>query len=185
MNSGGFSPEDAKRLTLVAYEAVKSLGVDVGNLRVSSVAVEFDLLTDSAEAEERAGGILSTKLGPLLGVRELDGSRLKDRAEAVREGISLFNEERYWESHEALESAWLTALGDDREVLQGIILVAAALVHLQKDEKDVALSILKRASVKLACNGALAGVDLVRLRGMVAQVLKENMPVFFRLPLSV
>ena len=166
------------------YEDVKGLGVDVGNLRVSSRAVEFDLLVDSKEQIEKAVSLLVKKVGDLLAVRELDRPSLENSDEAVRLGISLFNEERYWESHESFEVAWLRAAGSAREVLQAIILIAASLVHLQKGETEIAFSIMKRANVKLPEHGLLFQIDLTRLKDMVSQMTTSGRPVFFKLPLT-
>jgi len=60
-----------------------------------------------------------------------------------------FNNERFWECHEALEGAWKQCTGDEKELIQGLILVAAALVHYQKDENTICLSVLGRALKKL------------------------------------
>ena len=183
-NDRGFTPKDSKRLTLEVYAIVKDLEVDVGNLRVSSWAVEFDLLADSKGAMDRAVGILVKQVGDLLTIRELDvSSRQQNSDEAIRVGISLFNEERYWESHESLEFAWLTAAGSSRELLQAIILLAAALVHLQKDEMDIALSITRRADAKLPNCGSLFQIDLEQLKGVVSRILVEGRPIFFKLPM--
>jgi hypothetical protein len=54
-NDRCFSPKDVKRLALRAYNVVRIVGADLGNLRVSSSAVEFDLLTDSKEAMGAGG----------------------------------------------------------------------------------------------------------------------------------
>ncbi len=96
----------------------------------------------------------------------------------------LFNEERYWESHESLEAAWRPATGDEREILQGIILLAASLVHLQKDEPDIALSIMKRANPKLPQHGTLFGIDLTELKQRVDTIFAENRPIFLKLPVN-
>ena len=144
-NGSKFAPKDARELTLLSYRAVKEFGGDVGNLRVSTSAVELDLLLKSKTNLESATKSLEKELGPLLTLRELDIPRPQRQAgDAIREGIQLFNEERFWESHEALESAWLTASGADKEILQGLILLAAALVHLQKNELTVTLSMMRR-----------------------------------------
>lgn len=183
-NDRSFSPKDSKRLTLEIYEAVKGLGVDVGNLRVSSWAVEFDLLADSKRSVDRAVSVLLNQVGGLLTLRELDKpSRQQNSEEAISVGISLFNEERYWESHESFESAWLTVVGSVREVLQAIILLAAALVHLQKDEFDIALSITRRADAKLPNCGVLFQIDLEQLKVMISRILVEGRPIFFKLPM--
>jgi len=44
-----------------------------------------------------------------------------------REARRLWREGRYWEVHEVLEPAWLAAKGPERELLQGVIQLAAAL----------------------------------------------------------
>ena len=117
---------------------------------MSSYAVEFDLLINSKEAMEQAVSLLVRNLGDLLTVRELDRPSLQNSEESIRAGISMFNMGRYWENHESFEAVWLSASGRDREVLQGIILLAVALVYLQKDEAKVALSIMRRADAKAA-----------------------------------
>jgi len=48
-----------------------------------------------------------------------------------------------------LEGAWKHCTGDEKELIQGLILVAAALVHYQKYENTISLSVLGRALKKL------------------------------------
>jgi uncharacterized protein len=85
----------------------------------------------------------------------------------LREGVDLFNEERYWESHEVLEQVWSTSTGAGRDALQCLILTAAAFVHYQKNEPEICLSVLKRAREKA---GDGTGIHLLKLDG-----LKENL----------
>lgn len=182
-NDRGFTPMDSESLTMDAYRIVQSTGADIGNLRVSSSAVELDLLTSSKEIMERALTRLEQNLGQSVTVRELDTpTPVPDPTVAIRIGISLFNEERYWESHESLEIAWRTATGREREILQGVILLAASLVHLQKNDDDIALSILKRASAKIPERGELFGIDLTELKRLVRKIVAVNHPTFFRIP---
>jgi hypothetical protein len=184
-NTHGFTPRDAKTLTKIAYDRIRILNADVGNLRVSPATIEFDLLAPSKEVMERCLTKLVEGLGQTLTVRELDlPAQVSISALAVKDGIVLFNEERYWESHEALEAAWRTATGVEREVLQGIILLAASLVHLQKDESDIALSIMKRANAKLPQHGVSYGIDLTELKQRLNKLLTENRPTFLKLPVS-
>jgi predicted metal-dependent hydrolase len=105
-----------------------------------------------------------------------------ENTEAINLGIDLFNEERYWESHEALESAWKKSTGDEKEVLQGLILLAAALVHWQKNEELVALSVMKRAREKLVSHRKeYFGIDIADLAEKLDKMLAANKPEFFRL----
>ncbi|MCS7069549.1 MAG: DUF309 domain-containing protein [Meiothermus sp.] len=47
------------------------------------------------------------------------------------EALNLWNRGQFWEVHEALEPLWLRLSGPDRELTQGIILLAAALHKAQ------------------------------------------------------
>jgi uncharacterized protein len=49
-----------------------------------------------------------------------------------REGVALFNGVRYWHAHEAWETVWRAAPDDERDFYQGLIQVAAGLLHLQR-----------------------------------------------------
>jgi len=180
-NQCNFKPCDARELGQRCYEAVRNLGMDVGNLRVTSTAVELDLLMESRDRLKTATGKLEEVIGPLVTVRELDTLAPQIYPEqAVREGIELFNEERYWESHEALEIAWRQASGPEKEILQGVILTAAALVHLQKDENEVALSVLGRALEKLKGHqGAYFGIEVGILVEQIGQMLANKRVEFF------
>lgn len=182
-NQGGATPADRKQLTKTAYEAVRNFGADLGNLRVSSSAVEFDLLLDSEDKLQSSLKAIEDKIGRLLTVRKLDGeSSPIEKTKSIRLGIDLFNEERYWESHEALESAWKIATGGEKEILQGLILIAAALVHWQKNEKHITLSVMKRARDKLASHQArYFGIDIPALANKLDRVLEASRPEFFKL----
>jgi hypothetical protein len=165
------------------YDCVKNMGGDIGNLRVSSYAIEFDLLTNSKTNMEQCLNSLEKQFGKIITVRELDMPVPKSiPSEAIRSGVALFNEERYWESHESLESAWRSATGSDRTILQGIILLAAALVHLQKNEIDVAFSIMSRANDNLPDQGILFGIDLRELKQRLRKCVAEGTPLFFKIP---
>jgi len=49
-----------------------------------------------------------------------------------REGVALFNGVRYWHAHEGWETVWRAAPDEDRDFYQGLIQVAAGLLHLQR-----------------------------------------------------
>ena len=56
-------------------------------------------------------------------------------AEADRlfhQGVALFNGVRYWHAHEVWETLWRAAPDDERDFYQGLIQVAAGLLHLQR-----------------------------------------------------
>jgi hypothetical protein len=55
-----------------------------------------------------------------------------EQHELLHRGVALFNGLRYWHAHEAWETLWRAADEDDRDFYQGLIMVAAGLLHLQR-----------------------------------------------------
>jgi hypothetical protein len=47
-------------------------------------------------------------------------------------GVALFNGVRYWHAHEAWETLWRAARDEDRDFYQGLIQLAAGLLHVQR-----------------------------------------------------
>lgn len=56
----------------------------------------------------------------------------KEQRELLQRGVALFNGLRYWHAHEAWETLWRAAEEEDRDFYQGLIMVAAGLLHLQR-----------------------------------------------------
>ena len=78
----------------------------------------------SAPTDSGAPGDLSPGRTPALDLAE--GHRL------FAEGVALFNGVRYWHAHEAWETLWRAAPEEERDFFQGLIQVAAGLLHLQR-----------------------------------------------------
>jgi hypothetical protein len=72
-----------------------------------------------------------------------------ERERLFREGVSLFNAVRYWHAHEAWETLWRAADDDERPFYQGLIQVAAGLLHLQRRNARGALTKLEEGLDKL------------------------------------
>lgn len=51
---------------------------------------------------------------------------------SIERGVELFNAERFWHAHEAWEEIWLSAAGEEKQFLQGLIQLAAAYHHVQR-----------------------------------------------------
>ena len=76
--------------------------------------------TSSAGSPEKPAPGLTAPLDPAEAER------------AFRRGISLFNGVRYWHAHEEWERLWRAAPETERDFYQGLIQVAAGLLHLQR-----------------------------------------------------
>jgi predicted metal-dependent hydrolase len=70
-------------------------------------------------------------------------------ARAFSEGIALFNEGRFFTAHEAWEVVWRQAEGTERLLLQGLIQVAAAIIHVERGNLRGARSVYAKACAKL------------------------------------
>jgi hypothetical protein len=158
-----------------------SLGASVKHPRWTSYgALEIDVFAPSVQDFQ----LFVATLEPLSKIeftKNLDDvPPFKPKDEVLEEAKGYFNAERYWECHETLESVWRPAKGDEKSLVQGIILVCAALVHEQRGERDVALGIYRRALPQIAWSGrTYQGIDIPRLRRNVESSLaKGELPPF-------
>jgi hypothetical protein len=179
-NSQGYTPTDVKLLQAKIRELLGSAD-KIGNLRISTSAIEFDLFAEQTDID-RSKSLLEAKMSKVVTLRSLESrGSIGGEEETLREGIDLFNQERFWEAHEILEEIWHPATGVERDIIQGLILTAAALVHYQKNEKAVCVSILGRAKEKLGKLDNFKGLDIKRLRAGIEQTLKDNIPKLLRI----
>ncbi|MGI0021080.1 MAG: DUF309 domain-containing protein [Nitrososphaera sp.] len=167
------TPKDAAALLSRARQLAGS-HVVVRDSRVSGKYIEFDTsIPDSMDAGDVAGALAA--ISPVASIEHIV-DRHMEKDQAIRHAIELFNEEKYWGTHEALEMVWkATPAGEERNLINGIILVAAALVHSQKDEQEICRSILRRAKKKLEkAAGTYHGIDMDRMAGLVATMLNTG-----------
>ncbi|MGA2632467.1 MAG: DUF309 domain-containing protein [Terriglobia bacterium] len=84
--------------------------------------------------------------------------------DALSEGIRLFNTQKFFEAHEALEAVWLRAQGEERTFLHGLIQIAAAFHHHARGNSAGFRSLLEKGWRKLETSGARRdGIDLTGL----------------------
>ena len=179
-NDRAYSPKDVRAL----QEKIRTLlgsREKIGNLRVSTSAIEFDLFEDQTDLEQSTIE-LESGISKIVTLRPID-NRVSTRTESetLREGVRLFNEERFWEAHEVLEEIWHPARGDDRNLIQGLILTAAAFVHYQKDEASVCISILGRALEKLGPTNDFRKLNIRRLRSEIRKIVDDKLPRLLRI----
>jgi hypothetical protein len=171
-NTVQYSPKHATVLLQRARELVEP-EASIRDARISKKYIEFDTsIPDSTDMKTIFARLEA--IAPLASYEEiLERHMEKDRA--IARAVQLFNDERYWEAHEVLEYLWKNAKGVEREILNGIILVAAAFVHDEKDEPDVCISILRRARKKLdQASGNYYGIDTNRIADMVSEIINTG-----------
>jgi uncharacterized protein len=179
-NGRGYGPKDVRTLQENIRTLLGSREM-IGNLRVSTSAIEFDLFADQADLEQTKNE-LESRISKVVTLRSIDNLALtRNDDETLREGVRLFNEERFWEAHEALEEIWHREKGEDRDTIQGLILTAAAFVHFQKDEASVCISILGRALEKLGHTNDFRELNIRYLRSEIRTIIDDKVPHLFRI----
>ncbi|MGB8154501.1 MAG: DUF309 domain-containing protein [Nitrososphaeraceae archaeon] len=180
LKNEGFGPKDARLLLSNARQIVEKYDILIRDVRVSNRFIEFDISLGNIEDLEKIRSIFS-----FIG-QYIDGYKVVEKDLKIEESLILakkfFNEEKYWITHELLEGVWKKAYGDEKDLLNGLILVAAALVHYQKNEKDIALSIMRRALKKLAAaNEKYFGIDVVSIKSQVSEMVESSTIRNFRI----
>jgi hypothetical protein len=126
--------------------------VIVRDIRISSYFIEIDVITKdntTIRLDDLTFYRPISTVGELIYLEELNElPDLISSEKAVMSSIFLFNMERYWKSHEVLEGVWKGSEGQTKNLLNGLILVDAAYVHLQKGENAIFYSILNRSLEK-------------------------------------
>jgi uncharacterized protein len=167
------TPKDASKLLSSARSLVSGSEVVIRDTRVSSHRIEFDTSIPENNKIEEVIQRLSF-IGQLSEYEHIVEKEFQ-KDEAIKYARSLFNFQKYWSAHEVLESVWKSSDGMERDLLNGIILVAAALVHDEKDEQDICISILKRAMIKFdKATGDYFEIDIDKLKDEVRAIIKTG-----------
>ena len=172
LKNSKYTPKNAKTILSNSRDLAYGMTVIIRDCRVSSKFIELDVSVHKNNLE--------LLLEKLASISEVDHSRhiieeIIEKNQLIKDGISYFNNERFWECHEALEGAWKQSSGDEKETIQGLILVAAALVHYQKDEDDICLSVLGRALKKLQNkSGQYYQINIDRVKQKTIEMLDRK-----------
>ena len=172
LKNENYIPKNASELLHQSRDLSSGMNVTIRDTRVSRKFLEFDVSINKENLDE-----LLAKMKPL---GELDHAKpvIEEeipKEDAIKEGISYFNDERFWECHEVFEGVWKKCVEQEKILVQGIILVAAALVHYQKNENQICLSILNRALLKLGnAPGQYNNIDVDSLRNKVNEIITSG-----------
>jgi len=91
-----------------------------------------------------------------------------------REAVALFNGVRYWYAHEAWETLWRAAPDEDRDFYQGLIQLAAGLLHLQRRNRRGARNKLREGLEKLhRYEPAYHGIFVIELIREASRLLQD------------
>ena len=168
-----YFPEDATSILSLCRSTLQDVKVIIRDVRVASHFLELDISIPTLSDVNEINSNLS-KIAPVLEIDRIVEKEF-DKKESVTLARQLFNDEKYWKTHEVLEAIWKNTKGSERDLLNGIILVAAALVHYQKGELAICISIMKRALVKLDKSyDKYYDIDIESLKRKVAGMVNSD-----------
>ena len=171
-NSSDLNRKMAKDILRQSRRLATGMDLILRDCRVSKKYVEFDTSISQSSLDELVEKLSS--IGPLDHAKHVI-EEIVEKEQAISEGISYFNNERFWECHEILEGVWKNCSGDEKFLVQGLILVAAGLVHYQKDEDSICISIFNRALEKLeSSNGNYHNIDIDKIKKIVNEMINSK-----------
>ena len=86
--------------------------------------------------------------------------------------LSLFNNQNWYEAHDAFENIWNNLVGDERQIIQGILQVSVSQFHLSKGNLNGATILLGEGlgRIKPRINNNI-GIDLESFCNSLEQLL--------------
>ena len=181
LNNKQFFPSDANSILKKTRELTHSLDIIIRDCRISTKFMELE---DSILKKYNVDKVLNL-LNTISSIKEL--IEVKERHfpknEAINNARVLFNEEKYWWSHEALEMIWKESYEEEKQLLNGLILVCAAFVHYQKDEYNVCLSILERSMIKFlrVKKSIYYEINIDEIKKRITKILQSKEIVQFKI----
>lgn len=176
-----FVPIDADLILKKSRELTNSLDIIIRDCRIASDFIELDLSIEKKEIIDKILNLLK-KISSIKEIIEVKERHLS-KEEAITRAIVFFNDEKYWWSHEALEMVWKEASGREKQLLNGLILICAALVHFQKNENNICFSILERSMAKFlnVKDSNYYGINIDKIKILIRQILENKKILKFKI----
>ena len=100
---------------------------------------------------------------------------------SLQDAIDLFNSQKWYEAHDAFEDIWNDLIGDERQIVQGILQVSVSQFHLNKGNVNGAMILLGEGlgRIKSRVSEDL-GIDLLLLCTNLESLLNKlhtNVPL--------
>ena len=104
----------------------------------------------------------------------MDDITSNDFHDSLDEALDLFNNQKWYEAHDAFEDIWNTLDGDERQIVQGILQVSVSQFHLSKGNLNGATILLGEGlgRIKNRTNIDL-GIDLESFCKCLEELLRK------------
>ena len=98
----------------------------------------------------------------------------KTSNELFSTGLSLFNEQQFFDCHEVLEALWNRESEPERQFTQGLIQIAVGIYHLLRENRVGAQKLLPRGLKRIAAfQPTHRAVDVAKLCTDVESLLRD------------
>ncbi len=179
LKNDNYMPKDVREVHYRATKLASNIDAKIGIVRIARKFIELDIFVKEENLDE-----LIEKLAPIAqldNVRHIIEEEV-DKEKGIEDGIFYFNNERFWESHEAFEGVWKQCKGQEKQTVQGIILLAVAFGHAQRNENSTGIGMLKRVLEKIEdSTQKYHSIDIERIRKKSLQMQKENKLSLFQI----
>ena len=170
-----YHPSDIDYIIHKSRHLCLATNIAVRDVRISNNFIELDISVSVIDKNQLK---IFSQLGIIEKIKQLDNAdevMYLNKINTINKGVWHFNTERFWECHEILEDLWKNCIGIEKDTVQGIILTAAALVHHQKNENKICISILNRARNKLLnSNKFYHRININDLKNNITKIVDSN-----------
>lgn len=174
-----YVPKDSMDVVCQARHLASGMNVSVRVCRIATAFVELDVSVDPGELDDLIERLLP--IGKVDNIRHVQEEEI-GKEQGIADGIFYFNSERFWESHEAFEGVWKKCFGREKELVQGIILMAVAFAHGQKNEARIGINMLGRALAKLGHSPSVYHtIDVDRMRKKAVEMQTADRLTLFEI----
>lgn len=172
-----YLPRHSRDVVHRARDLCRDIIVSIRVCRIASKFIELDVSVDSENFDAIVARL--EPIGKLDNVRHvIEEDVSKD--DGIRDGIFYYNHERFWEAHEAWEGVWKKCKNQEKLLVQGIILLAVAFAHCQKNDVLIGLGMLSRAEEKIGDSaGSYHGIDIDRIKKKITEMKQTKNLVRF------
>ena len=179
LKNEGYTHKNSREVVYKARDLASGINVSIRVCRIATKFIELDVSIDENELDLLIEKL--TPIGPVDNIRHVFEEEI-EKEQGIQDGIFYFNNERFWESHEAFEGVWKKCFGREKELVQGIILLAVAFAHVQKNEIPIGIGMLSRSIEKLGTSPSLYhSIDVDRMRTKIVQMQQENQLTLFEI----
>jgi len=175
----GYGPEHSREIIYKARDLTSDMNVSVRVARIATKFVEFDVGVEKEDLDTLVEKL--SPIGPIDNIRHVIEEEI-DKEQGIKDGIFYFNNERFWECHEAFEGVWKKCFGREKEIINGIILFAVAFAHAQENDLSIGIGMLRRVLEKLGTSPSMYNsIDIDRIRNKAVEMQQANNLTIFEI----